>query len=124
MAFDATKPHLFFLFGAFVSIIHSFLEEYYWRWYVHRELKQYFSSLRASLVSGFAFMAHHVVIIQAYLPEEIYWPGIFIFPVYVWIAGSLWAWLYDRHQSLWIPWISHIMADVAIFWVGYQILWT
>ncbi len=36
--FAVSAPGRFILFAAFCSIVHSLLEEYYWRWFVFRQL--------------------------------------------------------------------------------------
>ncbi len=36
-------------------------------------------------------------------------------------GGAYWAWLYHRSGSLLGPWLGHLMADAAIFAVGYRI---
>jgi membrane protease YdiL (CAAX protease family) len=33
-----------------------------------------------------------------------------------------WAWLYDRTGSLLGPWMSHLIIDAGIFWVGYELI--
>ena len=45
----------------FYSVCHSFLEEYYWRWFVFGQLRQTRSFVFAALVSSLGFMAHHVI---------------------------------------------------------------
>ena len=38
------------------------------------------------------------------------------------IGGAFWAWLYHRSESLYAPWISHCLVDLAIFLVGYDMV--
>jgi membrane protease YdiL (CAAX protease family) len=121
--FHADTPLKFLMLAIFISVIHSLLEEYYWRWYVHQELTKFMNRNLAVILSSLAFTGHHVIIINAYLPASIHSWGIIIFPLFVFIAGVTWALIYDRWKSLWIPWISHILADVAILWIGYMLVW-
>jgi len=37
-------------------------------------------------------------------------------------AGACWSWLYLRYGSIWPAWISHVIADIAVFAVGWQLL--
>jgi membrane protease YdiL (CAAX protease family) len=37
-------------------------------------------------------------------------------------AGACWSFLYLRYDSIWPGWISHVVADVAVFAVGWQLL--
>ena len=122
-AFHANTPLKYFFLACFISILHSFLEEYYWRWYVHNELRAKLNVTAASIISSLAFTGHHVIVIKAYLPESIAGWGIYFFPAFVFCAGLFWALIYEKWKNLWIPWISHFLADVAILWIGYQIVW-
>ena len=38
------------------------------------------------------------------------------------VGGVFWSWLYDRTGSLLGPWLSHLMIDAGIFWVGYELI--
>jgi hypothetical protein len=40
----------------------------------------------------------------------------------VFIGGVIWAWLYSRYRSIWPGWISHVLADIAVFGVGWWLL--
>ena len=37
-------------------------------------------------------------------------------------GGFVWAWLYDRTQSLYAPWISHLLIDAALMAIGYEMV--
>jgi membrane protease YdiL (CAAX protease family) len=39
-------------------------------------------------------------------------------------AGACWSWLYLRYESIWPAWISHVIADAAVFIVGWQLLFS
>jgi membrane protease YdiL (CAAX protease family) len=38
------------------------------------------------------------------------------------IGGAAWAWVYDRSKSLYGPWLSHLIVDAAIFWIGFDLV--
>jgi membrane protease YdiL (CAAX protease family) len=121
-----TKVHLntaagYFAMAAFLSILHSFLEEYYWRWFVFGGLRRYVPLSVAILVSSLAFMAHHVIVLTVYLPGQ-FWMLVVPFSLCVAGGGIVWAWLYDRTQALYAPWISHLLVDVALMVVGYEMV--
>ena len=108
----------FFLLAAFYSVIHSFLEEYYWRWFVFGRLRRELPFGTAAVVSSLAFTAHHVLVVGYFLGS---FGGLTILvSLVVTAAGLLWAWLYERTGHLAGPWISHALADAALMWVGYQ----
>ncbi|MDR1959876.1 MAG: CPBP family intramembrane metalloprotease [Planctomycetaceae bacterium] len=119
-AFGMLKPWLFILFGGFVSVIHSGLEEYYWRWFAFGQLCRTVPKLPAMLISGVAFSLHHVIILGTYLGYSTVWTWLFSFGIAV--GGAYWCWLYLRKDSIWASWVSHVWIDIAIFVIGYDII--
>jgi membrane protease YdiL (CAAX protease family) len=119
--FGMGTPFKFVLMGAFISVVHSLLEEYYWRWFVFGELRKLMPVTFAIVLSSFAFMGHHVVVLAVYLPEH-FWRAAVPFSLAVAIGGMVWAWLYYRTGSIWSAWLSHLVIDVGIMIVGYDLL--
>ena len=118
--FGLRTPMLFILFGGFVSLIHSGLEEYYWRWFTFGQLARVIPKYAAVTVSGLGFMLHHIVILArffGYLHSVTY-----IFSFGVAVGGMYWAWLYIRKDSIYAPWLSHAWIDIAVFIIGYDVL--
>jgi len=109
----------FIALGVFYSLGHSALEEYYWRWFVFRQLRQVSSARTAILVSSLGFMAHHVIILAMYFG----WTSLAtcLFSAAIAIGGAVWAWLYERSAVLTGPWLSHLLVDAAIFVIGYDL---
>lgn len=118
--FAVTSAAGFAVMGLFYSLIHSLLEEYYWRWFVFGQLRRGCSLGPAVAISSVAFTAHHVIVLARYFGWDS--PATWLFVAGVGIGGAIWAWLYDRTQSLYGPWLSHLVVDAAIFWIGYD-LW-
>ena len=106
--------------GIFYSLIHSGLEEYYWRWFVFGQLRRLIPLRRAILVSSIGFMLHHILLLGTYLGW--FSPATWIFSAAVAVGGAYWAWLYQRSDSLWSPWLSHLVIDAAIYIVGYDLV--
>jgi membrane protease YdiL (CAAX protease family) len=110
------------------SVIHSWLEEYYWRWYVFHQLQQLECAmarcppvpLRALLISSVAFATHHVIVLAGYFGWASPWT--YIFSAAVAVGGLIFGWLYIRSQSLYAPWLAHAFADAVIFLIGYDLL--
>lgn len=105
--------------GVFYSLLHSLLEEYYWRWFVFGQLEKLTSLGAAILISSLGFMAHHVIVLGAFFgfAAFITW----FFSVSIAVGGAVWAWQYHRSGSLLGPWLGHLLVDAAIFAIGYQI---
>ena len=116
-----TLPKFLFL-ALFVSVIHSLLEEYYWRWFAYRQLRRIWRPVHANWVSSLGFMAHHGIIIDAYVPREHFWTATVFFSLSVALGGAIWAWTYERTKSLYAGWLSHMLVDFAIMWMGYDLV--
>jgi membrane protease YdiL (CAAX protease family) len=120
--FGLHSPAGFIVLAVFLSIVHSFLEEYYWRWFVHAGLRDRLPWIWAMVLSSTAFAAHHVVVLHVYFPGR-FWTATLPFSLGVAIGGACWAWLYDRYRSLAAPWIAHVFADIALMAVGFDLLY-
>ena len=105
--------------GVFYSLVHSLMEEYYWRWFVFDQLKRLVPLGVAIVVSSLGFMAHHVLVVGAFF--GIASPITWLLSASVAVGGLFWAWLYHRSDSLMGPWLGHLLVDAAIFAIGYEI---
>jgi membrane protease YdiL (CAAX protease family) len=120
--FGAATPLRFWLFAGFICVIHSLLEEYYWRWFVYGRLRHCRVPRALALVlGGLAFMGHHVVILGVYFPGR-FWPAVAPFSLGIAVGGIVWAWLYERSGSIVGPWLSHLTVDAALMVVGYELV--
>lgn len=109
----------FVALGTFYSLVHSFLEEYYWRWFVYGQMRQWLPVPAAIPVASAGFMAHHALVLGFYFGW--FSPVTALFCLAVGIGGAFWAWLYQRSGFLLGPWMSHLLVDGAIFVVGYDL---
>lgn len=124
-AFGVDRPWKYALLGTFYSLVHSLLEEYFFRWFLFRQLRRLLPLWPAIFLSAVGFMMHHVVILGTYFEWSLL-PTAF-FSLSVAVGGVYWAWLYDRSGSIAGPCVSHLLVDVGIFWVGFDMmrgLWT
>jgi len=119
--FGAATPPRFVLFVGFLSLVHSLLEEYYWRWFVFGGLQRRIPYSAAIVVSAFAFMAFHVIDLAAFFPGK-FWTLVAPLSACIAVGGMVWAWLYGRTGSIYAPWLSHLLIDLAIFTAGYDLL--
>jgi membrane protease YdiL (CAAX protease family) len=118
--FGLASPGGFALFAVFISVPHSLLEEYYWRWFVFGRLRLYAPLSAAMVLSGLAFMAHHVVLLWVYFPGQL-WTAVVPFSLCVAAGGIAWAWLYQRTGAIYAAWLSHALVDIGLFVVGYDL---
>lgn len=120
IAFGLQDPASYAAFAVFVSLLHSALEEYYWRWFVFGRLRDYLAFLPAAVLGSLAFAAHHVIILGVYFGWGSVMQVAFSFAVAV--GGMAWCFLFHRTGSLLGPWLSHALIDAAIFAVGYDLV--
>jgi membrane protease YdiL (CAAX protease family) len=119
-AFGATSWVGFLAIGLGLSLVHSLFEEYYWRWFVFDALAERIPLSAAFAVSGLAFAAHHVIVIDRLLSGA---PAMAVaLALTVAAGGAFWAWQRHRYRSLLAPWIGHACVDLAVFWVGWEVL--
>jgi membrane protease YdiL (CAAX protease family) len=119
-AFGIDSAWKYAILALFYSLIHSLLEEYYWRWFVFRELRTLVPLWPAIAVSSLAFMGHHVVVLREFF-DQLPWVA-WLLSAAVAVGGAFWAWLYERTGSLYSTWLSHLLIDAGIFWVGYDLI--
>lgn len=126
-AFSVDSPARFVLLALFLSLAHSGLEEYYWRGFVYGGLERWLGARAAWIVSSVAFTAHHVVIVGRFAASAGEPVLVFTLTVAaslgVLVGGLAWSWLYTKSGSLLAPWVSHVLADLAVMAVGYRLLW-
>jgi membrane protease YdiL (CAAX protease family) len=121
--FGLDSPGGFLVMAVFISAVHSLLEEYYWRWFVFGRLRHMIPVGAAAVVSGLAFMAHHVIVLAVYFPgHSQFFTTVLPFSLAVAGGGVVWAWLYHQTGSIYAPWLSHTVIDLAIMAVGYDML--
>lgn len=119
--FRRDTPIGYLQMAIFICLIHSLWEEYYWRWFVYGWMRKHLPVATAIGLSSVGFMAHHVVILGVYFPDN-FWTLAMPFSLGVAVGGGMWAWIYERSGSLYAPWLSHALIDAAIMGLGYVML--
>jgi membrane protease YdiL (CAAX protease family) len=118
----AGEPIRFLALAAFISVVHSLLEEYYYRWFIYGQLRRWTGSRSAIWLSSLAFMAHHVILLGVFFGTA--QVGLIAFlSLGVALGGAAWAWIYERCGALYGPWLSHLLVDVALMLIGYDAIW-
>jgi len=108
----------FWLSGFFLSVVHSFIEEYYWRWFVFGRLRSLTPVRAAHILAGVSFAAHHVVVVTQFF--SIFW-GL-VSGVCVALGGIVWSAMYDKQETLVGAWASHMIVDSGIMAIGHRLL--
>ena len=117
---NLATPARYLALGIAYSVVHSWLEEYYWRWFVYGQLRHQLGETPANLVSSVGFTLHHIVVLVTLIGWSSPWT--YVFCVGVALGGSFWAWLYERSRCLGPIWCSHLLVDAAIFGIGYVLV--
>ncbi len=111
-------PRAYLLGALGWTFANSLMEEYVYRWFVFSQCERLMPRFAAVLASATVFTTHHVIALSTYLP----WHLTALASLGVFLGGVLWAVLYARYRSIWPGWVSHIIADVAVFAVGWELL--
>ncbi len=112
------KPHIYLAGAAYWVLINSVLEEYVWRWFVVSKCSVFMRPGVAILVSAAGFTLHHVIAMQVCFG----WLLVAIVSAGVFVGGALWSWCYVRYQSVWPGYLSHAIVDIAVFAIGYHLI--
>ena len=100
--------------------LNSLLEEYVFRWFVTiKAIDLLGSEARAIVLSAILFTLHHAIALHSF--GFVWWQTAMA--CFGLISGAaIWSWLYLRYSSVWVCWFSHAICDVAVFGIGYLII--
>jgi membrane protease YdiL (CAAX protease family) len=116
MDLDSAFPYLAAAAGW--TFLNSLMEEYVYRWFVFRQCEVLMTPAAAVIASAAIFTAHHVIAVSRYLDPAL----TVLASAGVFAGGLVWSWLYQRYRSIWPGWISHVLADAAVFGIGWILL--
>jgi len=116
--FGVTSRTGYLLLCAFLAMLHSLIEEFYWRWYVFGSLSRVWPTGISVIVASLGFAAHHYVVLGCYFN----FIGAVVFGTGVGIGGALWCVMLKKQGTIAGTWLSHALVDAAIFIVGYDML--
>ena len=108
----------FIFIALFYIFVNSAIEEYYWRWFTYSKLRTLMTEPKAIILSALGFSLHHVIILVLYFGVTF---GL-LFSCGVFIGGAIWAYLYQKYDSIWPCFISHAIVDAALMINGWDIL--
>ncbi|MBU1151983.1 CPBP family intramembrane metalloprotease [Patescibacteria group bacterium] len=108
----------YILFSIFLSVGHSFIEEYYWRWFVLNGLMMKMGRSAAIVVGSLAFASHHFIVVIQFAPLHL----TIIATAVIFLLGVYWSKLYLDTKSIAGSWLSHFMADAIVMGIGYFLI--
>ena len=113
-------PLRFVLMAVFVCIVNAGLEEYFWRWFAFGELRKHSGPLAAALVTSLMFGLHHAVVLSKYFDGHPWTvAGLTLGTV---LGGVMWCWMYQARGTLYAGLLSHLVIDVAVMSIAYDML--
>ena len=110
---------LYLLMAVYWCTVNSLLEEYVWRWFVFTRCEAIMQRYLAVIAAGLFFTVHHAIAIGLYFDDS---RVVVLASLGVWIGGATWSWIYLRWRNIYAAYVSHVFADVVIFWIGYQLV--
>lgn len=113
------RPWLYLLMAVYWCTVNSLLEEYVWRWFVLTRCEAILPRAPAVAVSGLLFTVHHTLALAVFFGDA---RVVILASIGIWAGGTTWSWIYLRSRNLWAAWTSHVFADVAVFWIGYRLV--
>ena len=100
--------------------LNSLLEEYVFRWFVTiKAIDLVGSEARAIVLSAILFTLHHAIALHYF---GFFWWQTATACFGLISAAAIWSWLYVRYSSVWVCWFSHAICDVAVFGLGYLVI--
>jgi membrane protease YdiL (CAAX protease family) len=118
--FGLETPARFLLFAVLISVAHSLLEEYYWRWFLFGRLRRHMPATAAAGLSSAGFLLFHLIDLDRLFPGR-FWMLSLPLGLCVGVGGLMWCALYQRSRTVASPWVSHLLVDLAMFAVGYDL---
>lgn len=117
--FGLTTPWKLMLAILFWVFINSVLEEYVFRWFITSKIEQLVSGKWLPiLLSAGVFTLHHTIALAFFIDPL----GNFLASLGVFIGGVIFSWIYIEYRSIWVAWIAHAIADVAVFAIAWQMI--
>ena len=117
--FGLTVPWKLALGILFWIFINSVLEEYVFRWFITSKLEQLVGGKWLPiLLSAGIFTLHHTIALAFFIDPL----GNALASLGVFIGGVIFSWIYVQYRSVWVAWVAHAIADVAIFSIAWHMI--
>lgn len=106
----------FFAIGLYVSVVNSFLEEWFFRGFVFCEFKKT-NRFLAYLMSSLSFSVYHIAIMDGMFNIFVF----FLVLIALFIGGTIFNYLNEKNQNIYSSWFCHSFANFAMNTIGYMI---
>ena len=112
------RPGVYVVGALYWCLVNALLEEYVWRWFVFRHCRRLLPPIMAACVAALCFTLHHSIALTVYMNAGMN----LLASTGVFTGGVVWCALYLRYRSIWAAYISHVIADLSVFWVGWVLI--
>ncbi len=109
------KSNILFLMIIMI-FANSILEEIFWRGYIFYNFKSYCNIKWAIVFTAFFYCLYHFITTYD-LFSLIY--GV-VFTLIIFLTGIIWGYLRNKYESIYIPMISHLMANLSIMLIYFK----
>ncbi len=105
----------FIYVSLYISLMNSFLEEFFFRGYGFITLKKYASRKVAYLFSSSLFAAYHI----GMLVGMFHFGALLLLLFGLIVGGCIFNWLNERNENIYPSWFVHMFANFAINTIGF-----
>lgn len=109
-----TKQNFLYV-SLYISILNSFLEEFFFRGYGFITLKQYISRKNAYIFSSFMFALYHIGMLKDMFSLN----ALIILLFGLIICGCIFDYLNEIRNNIYSSWIVHMFANFGINTIGF-----
>lgn len=109
----------FWVIGLYVSIINSFLEEWFFRGFIFSEFKKS-SRLGAYVISSLSFSVYHIAIMDGMF-------NVLIFALVLsglMVGGMIFNYLNEKNANIYASWFCHSFANFSMNTIGFMLFFT
>lgn len=105
----------FVFIAIYITLVNSFLEEYFFRGYIFTNLLNNQKRIQAYLVSSILFAVYHIGIFLTWFSYSI----TAIALIGLFLGGMIFDWINSKSGNITNSWLIHITADISIMIVGF-----
>ncbi len=112
----AVNKENFIFVAIYISVINSFLEEFFFRGMAYFPLAAAWGKRQAALFSAATFSLYHVAILLGWFPLWMF----FLALAGLFLAGLFFLWLDEQYDTILCSWLVHGCANLAINTIGFM----
>lgn len=104
--------------GLWVALCNSLMEEIFFRGFAFLTMRQISSRRFAYVVSAAAFSLYHAAIVDGWVSPILF----LLMLVALFVCGLFFNWLDENRGRIWVSWLMHMCANLAINTIGMRLL--